>query len=936
MKSKISWVKLALAGSLSIQSLVLTTTPLMIQAETAEPDSGTQHFHEVTELREKLNFNQGWKFRREFRQEVTSPDFDLETLKTWENVDLPHSVRLEPYNNSGSGNTYTGVVTYIKHFSLDESYAGRKLYIEFEGAMGVSDVWVNGMHMETKMASKTGDNTMYGGYLPFIIDMTDVAFTDGSDNVIVVRVDNSDATDVPPGKPMDELDFTYFGGIYRDAWLEVCEPVHITNANFEDIAAGGGILVDYPEVSAEKADVYIQTHVRNESLADQNVIIRSELIDTDGSVKASVESDAMVLESGSDHAFEQNMEVMEPRLWNLETPNLYTLRSTVLINGEISDVEETTIGIRKIEMERSYGLKINGEIQDELSGVNRHQEYPYIGYAASSSLQRRDAIKFKEAGINVVRTGHYPQSRDFLDACDELGILILEPTPGWQYFRNNDTFKNRVYNDIRQMVRRDRNRPCILAYETVLNETSNAPGSFTQSMARVAKEEHPSAKTATENSLSGYGSWEIDTVSDIVYKDADRSDHAVAFQREYGDSYREQYSPENFFYRRVSRAEGGYYPGGEGAMFMQAVKRLMGNQDDTTYYCPVDGYSDGKGGASGSSRSFLSMVEWGARTPEDGSPAFIGAISWIGIDHNRGYDTSISECGLWDLYRLPKFAYYAMASQQDPVENEYLKERNVTTGPMLFISSYWTEKAPKLDKSNESFDTLGTDEERTILVYSNAKTVKLSVVAEDGTEIWSETHSPMTGKNRELLPHAPFEFLKVPYTSGSHLEGEGYDADGNLIASQTVRTAGEPTALALEADDEGIALTADGSDAMMVYASVIDENGTVCHDASNTITYSIVSGDAEIVGDGDLRVGANPVKAMGGIIGAYIRAGRPPETLLSGWNPKAWSPLKSPFMQVNRQNRLLRIPNTNTPAPVRNSAAISLKNNSLMIPDLPV
>ena len=842
-------------------------------AETATESAGTEQIVG----RETQNFNQGWKFKREYNAEAIDPDFDMEELKKWENVDLPHTVRLEKYMNSGPGETYQGDAMYVKHFPLSDAYEGKKLYLEFEGAMGVSNVWVNGEHMTTKLASKTGEDTMYGGYLPFIIDITDVVKYDGTDNVITVHVTNENNPDVPPGTPSENMDFTYFGGIYRGVWLEVCDPVHITDANFEDIVAGGGILVDYRDVSTESAIVDVNTHVRNETASEADIELKTQIIDADANIVAEQTAGTETLSAGSDYTFIQSITVDNPKLWDLDSPYMHTLVSTVLVDGKETDRVETPIGIREIELGRDFGLKINGVVQDALIGTNRHQEYPYIGYAASSSLQRRDAIKFKEAGINVVRTGHYPQSKDFLDACDELGILVIEPTPGWQWWRNNDTFKNRVLNDIRQMVRRDRNRPCILAYETVLNETSAAPGTFTQEMARTAKEEHPSAKTATENSLQNMSSSATDSVSDIMYKDAQRGTNAVAFQREYGDSYREQYSENNLFYRRVSRGEGGFYPGGEGAMFMQAVKRLMGNQDDTPYYCAKDAASASSGGAKGSERSFLSMAEWADRTRDESStePVFIGSTSWIGIDHNRSYEDNPALCGFWDLYRIPKFSYYAMASQRDVETNDFLTEKGIESGPLVFISSYWTETAPKLDKSNEAFDTLGTDEERIILVYSNAEKIRLTLYKEGTDEqLWQDEASPMTGKNRELLNHAPFQFENVPYASNSYIQAEGLDADGNVIAEHTVHTAKEPAKLRLEADDEGIALTADGSDLMMLHAYIEDENGNVCNTADNELKFTVLEGDAKIVGDGVERIGANPVKAEAGITGAYIQAGK--------------------------------------------------------------
>ncbi len=819
-----------------------------------------------------LNFNQGWKFKAEFTPEAVDPDYSLIELQKWENVDLPHTVRVEKYSSSGAGGIYMGDAMYIKHFPVSADNEGKQIYIRFEGVMGVTDVWVNGVKQTTYLASETGDATMYGGYLPFVINVTDVLVCDGvSENVIVVHADSRVDPTVPPGKDANALDFSYFGGIYRDVTMTITDGVHITDANYENIVGGGGVLVDYPNVSADNADVYVKTHVRNDYGADKSVSLKTEIIDADGIVVASETIPAQNISAGSDHSFEQTIMVSEPKLWDLDDPYLHDLVSTVYVDGVPVDTVTTRIGIRKIEMHRDYGLKINGVVQDMLNGVNRHQEYAYIGYAASDSLQRKDAMKFKEAGINVVRTAHYPASPEFLDACDELGILIIEPTPGWQWYNSDPVFAARVKNDIRQMVRRDRNHPCILAFETVLNETS-VPAGFTISLAEVAKEEHPSAKVATEDSVP---EGQKDTVSDIMYKNPERSDFAVGFTREYGDSYREQQSPDNFFFRRAFRGTGmdyAYYPGGEGAMFLQAVKRLMGNQNDTPYYCAVDAASGAIGGASGSSRSYLNVAENYVKGQQSGNVAYIGATSWIGIDHNRTYASDISACGLWDLLRLPKFSYYAMASQRSVEEDSRLTELGIDNGPIVFISGYWTEKAPVVDKTNESFTTIGTDSSRIILVYSNTERVKLSVVGEDGDVLWEKTESPMTGKNREYI-NAPFQFLNVPYTSGSHLVAIGYDAEGTELARHEVYTAGTPAKVTLSADTMGIDLVADGSDTVMIYGYIVDENGVICNDAYNEMKFTVVSGDAEIVGDGNARVGANPVNAEAGIFGVYLRAG---------------------------------------------------------------
>jgi hypothetical protein len=354
-----------------------------------------------------------------------------------------------------------------------------------------------------------------------------------------------------------------------------------------------------------------------------------------------------------------------------------------------------------------------------------------------------------------------------------------------------------------------------------------------------------------------------------------RSDFAVGFIREYGDSFREQKSKDNFFFRRVFRGTGmdyAFYPGAEGAMSMQALKRLVGNQSDTVYFCPVDAANEAVGGASGSSRSYLMLAERFRKGQNDDEVAFIGGTSWIGIDHNRSYAPDISACGLWDLLRLPKFSCYAMMSQRATEKNDILTEKGLDNGPMVFIASYWTEKAPVMDKTNEAFTTWGTDTERIIIVYSNAKTVKLSVVSEEGRGLYEKVASPKGGNNRELI-NAPFEFLGVPYFEGSHLVAVGYDASGNAVAHHEVYTSLTPDHIELAADTMGISPVADGSDTVMLYAYIKDKNGTVCHNSYNTITFSVISGDATIVGDGIPRVKSNPVNAEAGVFGVYVKMG---------------------------------------------------------------
>lgn len=834
-KKAIAWILAA--------TVMLGVIPVQAQEINFLPDKKGIVLAEAEEGREKMNFNQGWKFVRQNIPEAVNVDYDIAELERWENVDLPHTVRLEEFNNSG-GKNYQGPAMYRKHFYLPESYSGKKLYIEFEGVMGVTDVWVNGQHLQGQMAEKTGENTQYGGYLPFVLDISEAVHCDGEANVITVLTDNSDNINVPPGKPQGELDFTYFGGIYRSVWFSSVNTVHITDEVFEDEVAGGGILVDYPEVSKEKATVDVSTHIRNEEKEEKSVVLETEIRDREGEVVAS-ETKKISLKGESASTVKQSITVDNPHLWNLDNPYMHTLVSKVSADGKETDSVETSIGIRKITMDIDTGVAVNGEHTGFLSGVNRHQEYPYIGYAASASLQRRDAIKYKSAGFNIVRTAHHPQSEDFLNACDELGILVVEAISGWQHWSDAPVFAQRVKNDTRQMIRRDRNHPSILTFEISLNESPGVPEGFTNEVEETAKEEHPSARTSAENPHWG-------AKGDMLYGTPEEveswSDTALSFIREYGDFWEEQFGGfDNTC--RVTRGEGGFYPGGEARMVTQANNRLW------------KGYNFNGTGAVSLSKAIQNY--------KDSDHRFAGATMWIGIDHNRGYHETMSPCGIWDLMRIPKYSYYAFASQRPAEHDEYLESKGVETGPLLFVASSWSEKAPVIDKTNN--ETLGTDEQRAIYVYSNAEKVKLSVMGADGNTLWEQEQSPLDEGTSANLDNPPFYFGEVPYTEGSWLKAEGYDSDGNVIAEQEVHTEKKPVGIRLEADDSGAALTADGSDKVMVYAYIVDEDGNVCPSADNTVQF-YAEGEGTIVGDGDKRVGSNPVKAEAGITGAYVEA----------------------------------------------------------------
>jgi len=768
--------------------------------------------------REKLNFNQGWKFIRKSMPAAVAPVYPTKDLERWESVDLPHTVRVEPYTSSSMN--YQGPATYVKRFPSQAYWKGKKLRLEFEGVMGVTDVWLNGQHLMARQAALTGTNTSYGGYLPFVVEISGALKFDGTDNSVVVIADNSDNPVVPPGKPQKNLDFSYFGGIYRDVWMHITRNIHITSAIDEDIVAGGGVFVDYPSVSKEKATVHVKTHVRNESAKEADITLEQEVVNSANVVVGKTTTGPARIGASGEASLEAIVTVANPKLWSLDSPNLHTLVTTVYQGGAPLDRLETRIGIRSLRITREQGLEINGEPAGILSGVNRHQEYAYIGYALPDSLLRRDALKFKEAGINAVRTGHYPHAPAFIRACDELGILVFEPTPGWQWFDPNPVFRTRVSQNIQQMIRRDRNSPSILAYEISLNETHpDNEEQFNQTSVAVAKAEKPGVIYSLG---SGCHVW--DSQTGLMGN----------FAREYGD-YMWAQSGDFKGSGRTERSPDFFYPGGEARMVKQARERMW------------------EGGGQG---YFLGQLAANRQ-----NPLHLGGAQWTGIDHNRGYSVNGAACGMLDLLRIPKYVYYLYSSQ-----------RCVETSPMVFIASSWTEKVPLFDKVTTLDFSLGTDAIRNIDVYSNARKVRLSVI-QDGEVKWTRTQEPSVflanNISTGLMKAPPFLFVDVPYHKGT-IRAEGLDAGGKVIAEHHVTTAEAPAKIVLKADAGGIDLVADGSDIVVVQAYVTDARGNVCSTASDEIQFTVKNG--KIPGDGDKRVGSNPVKAVAGIIAIPVQS----------------------------------------------------------------
>ena len=761
--------------------------------------SGTSH--PASAVRLDFSFDQDWQFFRPLEaaahaQTGTGQAAPFPLDATWELATLPHSVRLEPRDVSG-GRNYQGLCWYRKIVKLPPEWSGRVLYLKFQGAMQVADLWLNGKHIATH----------YGGYIPFTVDISkDVRF-DG-DNELVVRLDNSDNPEVPPGKPQKDLDFVYFGGLYRSVGLSVLHPLHITDAMLADKVAGGGIFVTYPSVSPAESVVQVQTDVANETDDLRNCTVAQELIDDDGKVIAAVRQEAAIAARAS-QAVTQRLQVRDAKLWHPHDPQLYWLRTAVIEKGQVTDEQFTRIGIRSIQFEKDRGLLINGEPFLSI-GANRHQDHPYVGYALPPSAHFRDAYKLREAGFTSYRS-HYPQDPSFMDACDELGILAIVSNPGWQ-FVGNEVFKKRAYQNAREMIRRDRNRPSVVIWEAALNESDNS--SLASELYRIVHEEYPAtgcytAGDSIHKPVEGFNGWDVGYVGHQPKEDAGPS-----WIREWGDQV-DNWSDQQGRVR-VSR------DWGETPMLVQASSHMLSL--DKIY-------------------------------ASETMPA--GADLWAGIDAYRGYHHQAFLGAPLDLFRLPKFDYHMFQSQRPPD----VKPGKTGSGPVVFIANFASFHSP-------SAVTVFSNCEH-VRLYQNGK----MVATQSPDAGYRVPHPPYTFNVGDFSTTRSMLFATGVAPSGTEigeLKAEGL-IGGQVAATHLVYSPGEPKGIELKLDGCGVDPVADGADWVRVYAHICDARGTTYPHADDLVTFT-VSGQGVLIGGA--TIGANPVRAEAGIATGIIRTTR--------------------------------------------------------------
>ena len=720
------------------------------------------------------NWNTNWLFCLQDNAEAKNTNFDD---KSWQNVTVPHdwSIDSDFTKDAAMGNEGgylpAGIGWYRKVLNMPKSWAGKIVKLMFDGVYQDSKVYVNG--------DSVGSH--FYGYTPFVVDVTKQLKV--GKNIVAVRVDNS----------MQKNCRWYSGsGIYRKVQLIVCDPVHIEP---------WGIAVTTPNVSKSEAVVIVQTDVKNEGNAPKNIKVRVSI----PSINASTESPEMtVAPKDVFNKVTQQLTISNPKLWGTDTPNLYEAKVEILENGKVIDSKTETFGVRTIEYDAANGLRINGE-QTLIYGGDAHHDNGILGAASYRNAEYRKVKLMKDAGFNLVRTSHNPPSEDFLRACDELGLMVIdEAFDGWEVEKNPHDyhlrFKQESNDDVAAMVLRDRNHPSIISWSigNEIIERKQIASVTTAQRLKNAILKHDKTRPVTEALCAWDSDWEIydphAAVLDITgfnymmhkaKSDHERVPERVMWQTE---SY-----PRDAFSNWTMVHD---YPYVIGDIVWTAIDYLGESGIGRFFY---EGETDGE--------PWMKL-----QFPWHG--AYCGDIDIIGwrkpISHYR------------ELLYCPNRNKLYMAVKEPDGYFGKVKETMWSVWPTWECWNWKGHEGKSID----------------VEVYSSYPKVRLYL------------NDKLVGERSTTRAEEFKAVFGVQYEAGT-LKVVGVDSQGKEVESRTLSTSGEAVDIRLTADGK---LNSDEQDVCFITAELIDKNGVRVQDAEQDLHFE-VKGNATLIatGSADLK-----------------------------------------------------------------------------------
>lgn len=735
--------------------------------------------------RRVVNFNSGWKFSKGDLTGAQAPDFDD---SAWETVRLPHDWAISgPFNPQENGYAgklpWKGVGWYRKTFALDKTDAGRRVYFDFDGVMAFPKVYVNG-----RLAGEWDY-----GYMSFRVDATKyVKF--GQTNVIAVCADTRNhGTRWYPG-----------AGIYRKVTMTICEPVHV---------AHWGTFVTTPKVSDTSATIRVRTTIENHLDTAGNVTIGVEILYPNRQQKLTSPRKIVATPPDGTCEFDQSVTIDKPQLWDINSPQLYTAKITVLVGDKIVDTETTTFGIRTFEFTANDGFHLNGR-RVQFYGVCLHHDQGPLGAAFYPRAMERQLEIMRDMGVNSIRTSHNPPAPELLDLCDRMGFVVWD-----ECFDKWDDKADRVkgkppleqYGEkqIRNLVMRDRNHPCVVVW-SIGNEIGNQPYDREGKSPERVKFMSDFVRKYDSTRPVGMACHIPNTVDQPILDALDLTGWNYA--RRYA-RYRERYPDKPIIYSESASA-----------LSTRGFYELPLPNEKTQYskQLQVNSYDLNSARWSDIADSEFQLME---------KDRFVaGEMVWTGFDY-LGEPTPFSRearssyFGIVDLCGIPKDRFYLYRSYWRP---------DTTT---VHILPHWNWP----DRVGQNVPVFVYTNGDSAELFLNGKSLGRRTKGQlpEGVEKVESSYYAVTYKYRlrwDDVVYEPGELKAVAYK------------DGDEIGQAVMRTAGGPAAIRLTPDRMELAAT--GEDLCYILVEALDEKGTLCPLAENLIRFK-VEGPAEIAGVGN-------------------------------------------------------------------------------------
>lgn len=729
-----------------------------------------------------LSFDDEWKFMRD---SVPGAEASSYNDSNWRTIDLPHDWSIENFADSdnddqigpftktseggiATGNVKGGTAWYRKHFVADNAFRNKHVVLRFDGVYMIANVWVNG--------KKAGDH--FYGYTPFSFDITDMLIPD-ADNVIALEVKN-------PGKNSR----WYSGsGIYRHVWLDVTDPLRIDE---------NGLFVTTNLISNDTAQVNFSVILKNDGPMSPNARLVSFITDADSLVSEKTEKSVTVT-AGEILSVNQSLKIIKPSLWSTDNPHLYNATTQVILKGKIIDSYSVQFGVRTLIFNAVEGFLLNG-IPVELKGGCMHHDNGLLGSATFDRAEERRVEIMKSNGFNAIRTSHNPPSKQFLDACDRLGMLVIDEfTDMWERPKNpmdySNYFKENWKSDLQSMILRDRNHPSIIAW-SIGNEIPERADTSGQRIASHLVKVVKSLDITRPVTAAICHFWD--------HPGMDWSASAPAFASldlgGYNYQWREYENDHKKFPERVMA--------GTESFPLEAFENWQQVEKDTWVIGDFVWTGMDYLGESGIGHVYYDKKDAGFSMPWPWYNAWCGDIDITGQKKAQSYFRDV----VWNRSKL-EMAVHA------PLPGGKKEGVSMWGWPAEYQSWTWP--------GEEGHNMM-------VSVYSSCQEVRLEL---NGKPIGQK---PISDKTRLT---AKFE---VPYSPGE-LKVVGI-TDGKEVATRVFKTSGKPASLALIPDRAQV--NADRNDLAYVFVEVRDKDGNLVPNASVKVKFT-VSGDGELQASGN-------------------------------------------------------------------------------------